>query len=214
MRPCAEILLNFSSHVSAVQNPFLMSSCNICHRRVLKHSYQLKCCICSSLVHLKCLPQINKTDSVYTERESNNWSCTKCNQSLFPFNHYYDDTDYFSAIDEQFIAQSSVPFDMLVKSDLLFSPFDTNDSDFNCMNDIDPDVHFYNSHLNSDSLSCEYYLEDMFNSKISNMNILANNLSMLNTNIRSMPKNLSKLKCYLENLNHKFTIHSFTESWI
>ena len=166
------------------------------------------------MVHLKCLPQVNKTDSVYTERESNDWSCTKCNQSLFPFNHYYDDTDYFSAIDEQFIAQSSVPFDMLVKSDLLFSPFDTNDSDFNCMNDIDPDVHFYNSHLNSDSLSCEYYLEDMFNSKISNMNILANNLSMLNTNIRSMPKNLSKLKCYLENLNHKFTIHSFTESWI
>ena len=29
-----------------------------------------------------------------------------------------------------------------------------------------------------------------------------------------MPRNLSKLKCYLENLDHKFTIHSFTESRI
>lgn len=186
-------------------------SCNICNRRVLKHAYQMKCCICNSLVHLKCLPQISKLDSVYVDRELNCWSCTKCNQSIFPFNHYHDDADYFSAIDEQLVVKSSIPFEKLLESNLLFSPFDTESNDFNSMNDIDPDTQFYNVQFNS---SCDYFLEDMFNSKVSKMNVQNKNLSMLNTNIRSMPRNLSKLKCYLENLNHKFTIHSFTESWI
>ena len=174
----------------------------------------MKCCVCHSLVHIKCLPKVSKTDSIYIERENNDWSCTKCNQSIFPFNHFYDDDDFFSAIDDQLSFQPKVPFDVLVKSDLLFSPFDMNSGDFDCSNGTDPDVHFYNSQLNSGLSSCDYYLEDMFNTKISKMNIQSNNFSMLGTNIRSMPKNLSKLKCYLETLDHKFTIHGFTESWI
>ena len=191
-----------------------MSTCNICNRRVLKHSYQLKCYFCRSLVHIKCLPQVDKTDSIYVERESNNWSCTKCNQSIFPFNHFQDDEDFYSAIHDQLLNCSSVPFDTLVKNNLLFSPFDINSNDFDCINDTDPDVHFYNSQMNNCLSSCDYYLEDMFNTKISKMNIQSNNFSIMAANIRSMPKNLSKLECYLENLNHKFTIHGFTESWI
>ena len=191
-----------------------MSACNICNRRVLKHSYQLKCYFCRSLVHIKCLPQVDKTDSIYVERESKNWSCTKCNQSIFPFNHFQDDEDFYSAIHDQLLSCSSVPFDTLVKNNLLFSPFDINSNDFDCINDTDPDAHFYNSQMNNCLSSCDYYLEDMFNTKLSKMNIQSNNFSIMAANIRSMPKNLSKLECYLENLNHKFTIHGFTESWI
>ena len=105
---------------------FIMSSCNICNRRVLKHAYQLKCCVCHSLVHIKCLPRVTKTDSIYIERESNNWSCTKCNQSIFPFNHFYDDDDFFSAVYDQLSFQPSVSFDSLVNNELLFLPFDVN----------------------------------------------------------------------------------------
>ena len=193
---------------------FIMSSCNICNRRVLRHAYQLKCCVCHSLVHIKCLPRVTKTDSIYIERENSNWSCTKCNQSIFPFNHFHDDDDFFSAVYDQLSFQPSVSFDSLVNNELLFSPFDVNGSEFDCLNDADPDLNFYGSQLNGGLSACDYYLEDMFNSKLSKMNIQSNNFSMLGTNIRSMPKNLSKLKCYLETLDHKFTIHGFTESWI
>ena len=39
-------------------------------------------------------------------------------------------------------------------------------------------------------------------------------LSLIHSNIRSIPSNLSNLTSYLENLNSKFSVMAFTETWL
>ena len=71
------MLLDFLIHNMAVKN-----LCNVCNRKVLRHSYHRSCTSCKSLVHIKCVPQVNKTDSIYTLRNQDNWYCTKCSAEI------------------------------------------------------------------------------------------------------------------------------------
>ena len=57
--------------------------------------------------------------------------------------------------------------------------------------------------------TCEYFSNQDFNSNINTVN----ELSILNLNIRSMSKNIDKLKEHLEVLNHKFSIIAIQETW-
>ena len=57
--------------------------------------------------------------------------------------------------------------------------------------------------------TCEYFSNQDFNSNINSVN----ELSILNLNIRSMSKNIDKLKEHLEVLNHKFSIIAIQETW-
>ena len=72
--------------------------CNICNRRVLSHSVILKCSVCSCNVHINCLYDVTKNDTLYVNRRQNKWYCPKCIQSILPFNHYRDDNDFNDAI--------------------------------------------------------------------------------------------------------------------
>ena len=65
--------------------------CNICQKRVLKHSYHMGCSLCKRMCHLKCLPRINKDDQIYTKRHESLFYCTKCLKETFAFNQL-DDT--------------------------------------------------------------------------------------------------------------------------
>ena len=70
--------------------------CNCCNRRVLSHSVTLNCTLWNNKVHLKCLPNVAKTDSLYVNRMHYKWFCTQCVQSLY----YHNDDDFVNAVCE------------------------------------------------------------------------------------------------------------------
>ena len=78
--------------------------------------------------------------------------------------------------------------------------------------DSDPDVQFYNSQCNNSLHSCDYYLENSFNNKVSDLNLSPGCLSMVHMNTRSIVKNLNKFDLYLSNLNHEFPITALSET--
>ena len=169
-----------------------MAPCNICNRRVLNHSYHLKCDNCLERVHLKCLPMVNKDDSLYINRNSNIWFCPVCLGNILPFNRIEDDDSYMEVIYDLQEANESIPFDVLLSNDNMFCQFELNE-DFDLpLAESDPDIQYYNSQYNSSLKSCDYYLEDSFNKKISDIRIPSGCLSVIHANIRSTPKNLNK----------------------
>ena len=74
------------------------NSCNVCFKRVLRHSYHLQCELCKNLTHLKCLPNVDKNSSIYVSRETSTWYCTVCSENIFPYNHIHDDDDFLYAL--------------------------------------------------------------------------------------------------------------------
>jgi hypothetical protein len=101
----------------------------------------------------------------------------------------------------------------------VFNPFELND-----MQDVDnllptahldPDAQFFRGSISiykyGDS---DYYTEDSFNSKCSNVGINSQMFSIVHCNIRSLPKNLSEFDLYLLNIKLRFTVIGLTETWL
>ena len=162
-------------------------------------------------VHLKCLPNIKPTDSIYTNRDSDNWLCTLCSQSLFPFNHF-DENDIFLAALSSFMGKPPT------NTNLNFNPFDYDSEGADVHHPLfetDPDLQFYNdSSTISNANNCDYYLEDSFDKKRKQMKLDDNCFSTLHLNIRSIPKNLHTLQKFMENLSFKFTAIGISETWL
>ena len=55
-----------------------MASYNVCTKRVLSYSFQLKRSVCLSKLHLKCLSVVSNDDSIHVERDSNSLICIVC----------------------------------------------------------------------------------------------------------------------------------------
>ena len=192
----------------------IMADCNICLKKVLTHSYYVTCSNCHSRVHIKCLPKVKKNDTIFTERQTNIWYCSKCTAGIFPFNHLDENEEFMLAISESWHVDEIIRFDDLTLQEKLFTPFDLNLEESSPLNEIDPDLQFYVNQCNSSLQQCEYYLEDTFNKKISK---LARNelcVSMIHINIRSATKNLDKFDAFLANLDHKFPIIALSETWL
>ena len=102
---------------------------------------------------------------------------------------------------------------MLINQQRLFSPFDLNEGSDSPLEEIDPDIQFYNSQCNSVLNSCDYYLEDQLNNKMNKLGIKKNSFSLLHANIRSAPKNLSKFESYLANIEHEFSVIGLSETF-
>ena len=79
--------------------------------------------------------------------------------------------------------------------------------DYSTLGDIDPDTHFLtaNKHIKS-----HYYTETEFNKFVD----LDNKFTLFNVNIRTIPKNFDRMRYYLYELNHNFSVLSITESWL
>ena len=90
-----------------------------------------------------------------------------------------------------------IPYDALVLHDRLFTPFELNEDVSLPLVESDLDVQLYNSQYNSIIRSCDYYMEDTFNKKLSNLNIPPRCLSLIHTNIRSAATNLKKFELYI-----------------
>ena len=193
------------------------NSCNVCDKKVLRHSYSLLCSSCDHFVHLKCLPFVTKTDELYITHRKNNWYCVKCISEILPFNNIFIifiDDDFIAAITDNLTSCEVPSFDELLKRDVLFTPFDLNDEHNSPLSDSDPDMQFYNMQCNSVLNSCNYYMENTLNLKLNNMKIKENSFSLFHANVRSASKNLFKLESYLSNIDHSFSILGISESWL
>ena len=190
----------------------MTAKCKLCNKNIQTHSRCLACSVCHQFTHIQCLCNISADDPLYTKRTQNNWLCTCCSSEIFPFNHCDDEHDFLYQIDTFFDLTRNIA--ELEK--LIFNPFEVNDtSDFNIMplQDLDPDLHFYSefAQLNKEC-TCNYYVEETFNSKISELN--ENVLSLFHLNIRSVPRNLDSLLSYLSNINHNFKVIGLSETWL
>ena len=134
--------------------------CNICCKRVQSHSYHIRCNMCQHDIHLKCLPMVDKNDSIYIERHLNDWYCTNCIGNILPFNWIIEDEDFLLNLFEIQSKECSVPLEFLLDEDKIFSPFELNENENSPLYDVDPDIQFYNNQYNSILQSCDYYLED------------------------------------------------------
>ena len=175
-----------------------------------RHSFQLCCSNCQTLVHVKCLPFVTKNDSIYVERDSNIWFCSKCCIDIFPFNSL-EDEEYSDAILDLHDSESAVPFHLLFDTETAFSPFEFNDDGNSPLSDIDPDIQYFATHCNQLLSSSNYFLEDSFNKKLKDLNIPSNCLSLFHSNIRSASKNLNKL---LPNYQYEIFKGIQTMNWV
>ena len=76
-----------------------MATCNICNKCALNHSYHLTCDFYKGTVHLKCLPSVNKKDSLYTNSDKLVFYCSLCLRDIFA-NNRLDDEDFIEALVE------------------------------------------------------------------------------------------------------------------
>ena len=119
-------------------------------------------------------------------------------------------------IDKEFIAAvSSIDkIATLNDSDIIFHPFEINDTDHIFpLCEIDPDLHFYSSidfHLSK----CNYYEESSFAQIVPSMANLSQSLSLWHLNIRSIKFFLSNFVTYMDCLGFRFSIIGLTETWM
>ena len=73
--------------------------CKVCNKKVLRHSYKIRCSSCKHLVHMKCLPNVKNDDPLYTSYVNNVWYCSICISNILPFNHLSDE-DFISSLAE------------------------------------------------------------------------------------------------------------------
>ena len=190
----------------------IMAVCNICLSRLQSHSCYLSCSVCEDKYHINCLPCITKNDSIYMERNLSQWICTRCSQDIFPFNHCENDDDFIESLSGLWNIKPTNSFSKA--SDKLFLPFELNTSTDSPLYDVDPDLNVYCNFHNTYIPLCDYYSEDTFNSMCKNNTIVDSQLSLIHSNIRSIPSNLNSFISYLENLSITFTIMAFTETWL
>ena len=120
----------------------MINFCKVCNKKVLFHSFQLKCSLCLKCVHSGCLPHINRDDSVYQNRSSNSWLCIECCKETFPFNNTDDDGEFLDFISETWLCKIYISLKAL--GNKLFCPFNfNNDKDVLYLNIIDPDLHYF-----------------------------------------------------------------------
>jgi hypothetical protein len=151
-------------------------------------------------------------DSIYLNRDSNQWLCIQCASNNFPYNHYSDDDDFYNALLE--FQKDSIT---ALLPEMQFNPLELNDngSILEPLMDSDPDLQFYNDSTSIDNvMHCNYYLENSFIEKCNQMSVDNNCFSVLHTNIRSLPKNFCQLERFMEGLNFQFTIIGASETWL
>ena len=103
-------------------------------------------------------------------------------------------------------------------SELLFNPFETTtDESYSPLNDIDPDIQFFNDLDYHMSLNCNYYLEDslmeILQKRVPDHSI-GNEFSLCHMNIRNLKANLSSFEICLENTGLRFSMIGVTETWL
>ena len=178
-------------------------TCQVCNKKVQSFSYTIQCKNCLVKHHKKCI-NINETE-VMCEL----WYCPYCEQAIFPFNHFDDDGDFYSAVIEGMLDCSHRLQEINNK---IFTPFEINDSFDTPFADIDPDYQYYTNFHQNGNLNCDYYFEDKFRSKLDKT--YESQLSLFHLNIKSISKHYDELELYLNSLDFKFSFIGLSETWL
>ena len=119
-----------------------MCFCALCSKYIKSFSCKLSCTVCNKHFHSHCVPNIMKTDVEYL---APNWICICCNMSNFPFNHFEKDSNFIKAVSENNVTYKVI-MSQSILNEMIFNPFELNDEfNFSHVNDIDPDLEFYNN---------------------------------------------------------------------
>lgn len=117
-------------------------------------------------------------------------------------------------ISENWTSLTNFPFELLSKHE--FNPFEWNeDNELVPLYDTDPDLQFFNDNTYvQNDFTCDYYVEETFNNKCTELSLNVDNFSIFHLNIRSLPKHFSELQNFLSTLNLKFSVIGLTETWL
>ena len=77
----------------------------------------------------------------------------------------------------------------------------------------DPDLQYFNNVYSAVQNNCDYFVEDTFINKCSQLSTMNKMFSLLHINIRSISKHLHELDQYLHVLNHNFSVICISETW-
>lgn len=176
-----------------------INPCSICLLCVHQNHRAMFCNICQQQTHIKCA-RLSHDDYNILSASADPWFCPACTWSIFPFNHFVDDTDYYFAIyDLQRI--SDPQFDITSIKTKHFNPFleDPDSRQLLLNSDLDPDTNLFVS--NSNILSkCPYFTSKEFHNLYS---IPTDSFSLFHLNIRSLKKHSENLSEYLQTLKKK-----------
>ena len=190
--------------------------CKLCDKYIHSTALYLQCDSCNSFFHIKCLPNVNKTDDIYQNRHTMTWFCILCIQNALPFNHYDDDCDFFRVLTENSHCHNMNVVSLQALHENTFNPFELNFEKYNDPTfDLDPDLQYLNETVNTFIHgSSDYFLEENFIEKCSQLNLQASCFSIINFNIRSLPRNGHKFQMYLNSLKLNFSVITLCETWL
>ena len=138
--------------------------CSVCSISVRNNQKSIYCDNCLHQTHLKCT-QLSNNDVISLTNNNEHWFCPTCLTNIFPFNGLVDDFDFLTCLYK--FSRCNKPNPNLIKNShqlCLTSKYKP------CNSDIDPDTFYYNQIQNETSSS--YYLEDEFNGRLIQRNIL------------------------------------------
>ena len=142
-------------------------------------------------------------------KSTDDWFCSTCLASIFPFNHFDNDIDFLFAL---FDFNSQGDFDTHLLKQKNFNPFfdDPVTSHLLLNSNLDPDINCFSA--NSELLSnCLYLTSTEFYKMPSPP---SDTFSSLHINIRSLQKHFDDLSEFLLTLNRSFSVIAFSETWL
>ena len=182
-------------------------TCIICKNRIQSHAFYMKCSICEKYAHIQCISFTREDCS-----KNQNWTCSLCNQYLFPFHNL--DTDLLkNALISDCLSSNDLSLDLYANK--IFNPFNFNEIDTNEPNfDIDPDMNYFNEFGHNLSINCNYYTEELCNQLFRKEKDDCIPFSIFHHNIRSLPANYNQLNVLLDTIDHSFSIMGLSETWL
>ena len=189
--------------LSITQSQNIRETCQVCNKKVQSFSHTMQCKNCLINYHKKCI-NVDKTEVL-----SELWYCPYCVQVIFPYNHFDDDDDFYSAVIE---CKLDCSFRLYEINNKIFTPFEINDSFDTPFADINPDYQYYTNFHHNGKLNCDYYLEDKFRCQLDKID--ESQLSLFHLNVKSISKHYDELELYLNSLNFKFSFIGLSETWL
>ena len=186
--------------------------CNICIRRILSHAKTIKCIICLETCHIKCIT-LNPEEQLNLLAQPPSWYCATCIGNTSPFNHFIDDDEFYQSLftkDYLMPFMSNLPGDMFSHIDITLNNHESP------LDDIDPDLNYYNELHFLNGVNCSYLNEDSLKKMYDSQKLKTrkSSLSLFHMNIRSIPRNINAMSDYIDCLNVDFHVIGISETWL
>ena len=181
----------------------------ICDKKILRHSYTVCCQCCRRHVHRNCTTFSH--EEFLLAQNTDNWYSRLCNENIFPFNQIETDSEFEVTLKNFMTSTLEFGEHFLDPNSKIFNPFEINEEEhiFEYQSELDPDKNYFNQFSHYLSRSNNYYSEETFNKYLKRNSIDGNDFSLIHSNIRSVPANLTSFLCYLSNTDHIFFCYWF-----